>query len=89
MSNLLVILIIQTHLPSNRHDGGLNVKVYLNDKLVCTSEAVYGGAEGETAIDGQKWETITSYKPCLEPIPLKVGDVLMMTSDYDLTKHRL
>jgi hypothetical protein len=73
----------------NSHDGGLNIKVYLNDRLVCTSEAVYGGAQGGTTIGGQKWETISSYKSCLEPVPLKVGDVLTMTSDYDLTKHRL
>jgi hypothetical protein len=71
------------------HDGGLYVKVFNNGKLVCDSEAVYGGGEGGTTIDGQTWETITSYTPCLGPVPIRKGDVLTMTSEYDLTKHRL
>ena len=64
------------------------MKVFLNDKLVCQSDAVYG-QDGGTSVNGEKWETITSYTPCLEPVKIKRGDKIKMTSDYDLTKHRL
>ena len=64
------------------------MKIYLNDKLVCQSNAVYG-QDGGTSVNGGKWDTITSYTPCLEPIKIKPGDVVKMTSDYDLLKHKL
>jgi hypothetical protein len=69
----------------------MNMKIYLNGKLVCQADAVYGedGGLGVSTIGGQKWETITSYTPCLEPIKIQPGDKVKMTSDYDLTKHRL
>jgi hypothetical protein len=72
------------------HDGGVNIKIFVNDKEVCESRAVYGVEGGATkALDGQKWETITAYTPCDIPIPIKKGDKVYMTSEYDLTKHRL
>jgi hypothetical protein len=64
------------------------MRVYLNGKVVCQSDAVYG-QDGGTNVNGEKWETITSYTPCSEPVRIKVGDKVKMTSDYDLTKHKL
>jgi hypothetical protein len=62
----------------------------VNNQTVCTSRAVYGGLKSaEAQLGGDKWETITSYTPCDKPIKVKVGDKLKMSSEYDLTKHRL
>ena len=41
------------------------------------------------ALDGKKWETITQYTPCEKAIPIKKNDSIYITSEYDLTKHRL
>jgi hypothetical protein len=71
------------------HDGGIDAKLFLNGNLVCTATAIYGGSGGGIDVSGEKWETITSYKDCTEPIHIKKGDKLSMTSAYDLTKHRL
>lgn len=49
---------------------------------------MYGG-DGGKEIDGKKWETITGYKVCNDPVKVKKGDRLYMTSEYDVTRHRL
>ena len=64
------------------------MKVILNDKIVCESKAIYG-QDGSTNVGGAQWETITSYEPCIGPIKTKAGDKLMISSDYDVRKHRL
>jgi hypothetical protein len=114
------------------HDGGINIKVFLNGKLkslrnaskdtsstqgfkgkyqqskmttftilpkltdtcdideeVCESRAIYGTGDGATTIGNRKWETITGYTPCQIMKQFKKGDILRMTSEYDLTKHTL
>jgi hypothetical protein len=72
------------------HDGGIDVKLYVNNQTVCTSNAIYGGAKSaEKTIGAEKWETITSYTLCDKPIQVKKGDILKMSSEYDLTKHKL
>jgi hypothetical protein len=72
------------------HDGGVNIKVFVNKKEVCEAKAIYGDDGGTTnAPDGKKWQTITGYTPCDTPVPVKRGDKVYMTSEYDLTKHRL
>jgi hypothetical protein len=72
------------------HDGGIDVKLYVNNQTVCTSNAVYGGVKSaEAKVGEEKWETITSYTICDKPIQVKKGDVLKMSSEYDLRKHRL
>jgi hypothetical protein len=71
------------------HDGGVNVTFSVNGKIACTSQAIYGGEAGTADIDGQKWETITAYEPCLKPVEVKKGDKVKMVAWYDLTKHKL
>jgi hypothetical protein len=61
----------------------------VNEKHVCTAEAIYGGEKAAKIGNGSKWETITAYKPCLDPVKIKSGDILTMTALYDTTKHRL
>ncbi|KAF1817033.1 hypothetical protein P152DRAFT_478086 [Eremomyces bilateralis CBS 781.70] len=71
------------------HDGGINIEVFRNKTLVCHSDAVYGDGEGTTAIGGEAWETITAYTPCEKAVKVSKGDILSMSAEYDLTKHRL
>ncbi|TLD25685.1 hypothetical protein E2P81_ATG09342 [Venturia nashicola] len=72
------------------HDGAVNIKVFLNGKEICEAKALYGAEGGSaTGLDGQKWETITAYTPCDTAVPIKKGDKVYITSEYDLTKHRL
>jgi hypothetical protein len=69
------------------HDGAVNIKIFVNGKEVCESKALYGKDTSKTTVEG--WETITGYSPCQVAVPIKVGDKVKMTSEYDLTKHRL
>lgn len=69
------------------HDGATTAKIYLNNKLVCESKAIYGGESA--ALDGKRWQTITAYEDCKDPIKISVGDKLTMSAEYDLTKYRL
>jgi hypothetical protein len=72
------------------HDGGVNIKVFINSKQVCEAKAIYGADAGATnALDGKAWETISGYTPCDTPVPIKRGDSIYVTAEYDLTKHRL
>jgi hypothetical protein len=57
--------------------------MYINDKEVCASQAVYakGGDNNE--------ETIHHMSKCENNIPVKKGDILTMSSVYDLKTHPL
>jgi Stress up-regulated Nod 19 len=70
------------------HDGGTNIFLTLNDKIICDSKATYGGDNG-TSPNGNRWETIVSMGECNTPIPVKAGDYLSTTAIYDTTKHPL
>jgi hypothetical protein len=74
-----------------RHAGALGIKLFVNGKLECIAEAVYGGTTNASAttIGGGSWETITSYKPCLKPIKVAFGDVIKMSAMFDMTKRRV
>jgi len=75
------------HLSPHLHDGALNMKIHVNDKEVCSAEAVYG-REGGLSMSGQEWETISHYTSC-KTTKLRPGDQLKITSDYDLRQHKL
>jgi hypothetical protein len=64
------------------------MKLYRNEKLVCDRQAIYGSGSSGPMLNNEPWETIERYTPC-DTIALKAGDKIKMTSDYDLTKHRL
>jgi hypothetical protein len=66
----------------------LNLKLHVNDKVACQADAIYG-EDGGTSVAGQKWEIITSYSECKNPIRVKPGDKVKITSDYDLQRHKL
>jgi hypothetical protein len=62
------------------HDGGERMMLYINDKLVCTSNAIY---KKDTRDAG----TIDGMSRCGEVIPVKKGDILTIESLYDLKRH--
>jgi len=62
------------------HAGGDKMQMFINNKLVCESKAIYGGVKGDAAINEM---TI-----CPE-ITVKTGDVMTFTAIYDVSKHPL
>ena len=78
------------HAMGHLHDGGTNIQLLLNGKLVCDSVATYGGPRGTFLNgDGSKWETISSMSSCRDPIRVKKGDVMTLVSVYDTDLHPL
>jgi hypothetical protein len=61
----------------------------VNNKLVCTSNATYGGAGSSTIINGKEWQTITKMSECAGPISVKKGDQVLIMAGYDTEKHPL
>jgi len=70
------------------HDGGSNIEVKINDKVVCDSKALYGGPGhvGKTT-DGKSWETIRDMVTCPEGVIVKKGDKIALTANYDIVAH--
>lgn len=71
------------------HDGGTSVSLFHNNKLYCTSNAIYGGKSGLLTIDGKTVETISKLTECNEPLKIKVGDMLKVEATYDTARHPL
>jgi hypothetical protein len=69
------------------HDGSTSVSLFHNDKLYCTSKAIYGGRSGLLTIDGKTVETISKLTECNEPLKIKAGDILKVEATYDTGKH--
>lgn len=72
------------------HDGGTDVVIYHNDKVICDSIASYGGAGsvsgmGMSANDGM--EHIGEIKACNNLGPIAKGDTIKIQAKYDFTKH--
>jgi hypothetical protein len=71
-------------------DGGVEMKVFVNDKLVCTSTAEYAKippnpriTEGTPVIGS----SITSMTECDTPFEFLRGDKLVLETTYDFEKH--
>ena len=82
------------------HNGGDNVELFLNGKSVCQSVATYSsnGSDGMgMGMSGHKkrdepvklGETIATISKCTKPIPIKKGDKLKVSANFDLNKHPL
>jgi hypothetical protein len=72
------------------HNGGTNIFLTLNGKVVCNSRAVYGGDENHAiAPNGKIWDTIHTMTECNEPIQVKAGDTVSTIAVYDTTAHPL
>jgi Stress up-regulated Nod 19 len=72
------------------HDGGVQVLLTLNDRVICDSRAIYGG-DGSSSVgpNGKPWETIREMTQCTDAIAIKKGDVISMRSVYDTSLHPL
>ena len=70
------------------HDGGVEIKAFINGKEVCSSKAEYGG-EGHVgvSVNGEKWETIRHMTSCSDPIVVKKGDKIGLKAFYDTGLH--
>jgi len=60
------------------HDGGTAVSMFVNDKLICKSNAIY---------KGEKTKTIAEMSYCDTTTAVKKGDQITVTADYDLKEH--
>jgi hypothetical protein len=58
------------------HNGGERMVMYLNDEMICNSEAKYDAKNTLQAMD-----------TCDKIIKVKKGDELVIKSIYDITKH--
>jgi hypothetical protein len=67
------------------HDGGTSLQVLINDKLVCTSNAVYG-TKMKTD-NGKDWTTIAYMSDCEQAFKVKKGDQMRLVANYNETLH--
>jgi hypothetical protein len=66
------------------------MELFLNNRLICHSDAIYGGKGGTLKMaDGRSWETISEMTDCSNVIRVKKGDLLKLKAIYDLKKHPL
>jgi hypothetical protein len=70
--------------------------LFVNDKFICASKAEYGtraedGAKGGHGHGGgdSSIDTISGMGTCKGPWPVKKGDYVTVTAEYDLKKHPL
>jgi hypothetical protein len=81
------------------HDGGTSTDIYLNDKVICRSAPKYGSGGGHGGMEGMgsakgaagnaNIPHIQSQNRCSFPdgIPLKKGDKMYISANYDFTKR--
>src|ERR1700759_5476586 len=82
-------------------DGGVQMDLFINDKFICSSKATYGSRSesgGDMGMGGHPHgvedkdgsiKTISGMSTCWGPWPVKKGDYLTGTAEYDLKKHPL
>jgi hypothetical protein len=71
-------------------DGGVEMKVYVNDKLVCTSKAEYSNVPRNprnTKSVSVEWSSIGRMTECDTPFKLLRGDKIVIESFFDFEKH--
>src|ERR1700761_4511030 len=69
------------------HDGGVAVKFVVNDKEICSSDAVYGGNDSTLKVDGKDWSTLARMTECPGPFHLNKGDQVKVVTTYDTVKY--
>jgi hypothetical protein len=72
---------------TNLLDGGLQMDVTINDKLICVSKANYGGPGHTAMVDGKEWNTIAETTPCPNAIKLTKGDKIDLEAKFDFSEH--
>jgi hypothetical protein len=69
------------------HDGGEKMLVYLNDKVVCETKAVYGTKLKNES--GKEWTTISEVTQCTDPVKVNKGDRIALETKFDEVAHPL
>ncbi|KAF2664332.1 hypothetical protein BT63DRAFT_465202 [Microthyrium microscopicum] len=59
--------------------GGVDIVMKINDKLICRSNAIYGGPTNSS---------VTGMSACPEELAVKKGDKLSVAATFDLEKHK-
>jgi hypothetical protein len=70
---------------SDHLQGGLNTKLYVNDKPICNSEQIYG--RKRTSVDVTGLKHISDNGVCTNIGNLKKGDMVHITTSYDSAQH--
>lgn len=74
-------------LRGHMHDGGKAVKMLVNNKQVCSSDAIYGGTGSTLIVEGKEWQTITKMSECSGPVAIKKNDKITIVAQYDTVAH--
>jgi hypothetical protein len=73
---------------AHMHDGGSDLQMAIDGKVICDSKAIYGGPGGTRMNEkGEVWETMSGVTECMGPLEVKKGQVVTLKADYDLEKH--
>jgi hypothetical protein len=78
---------LETKRMIDMHDGAEQMSVYLNDKLVCETKAIYGTTLKSES--GKDWTTISEVTQCTEPVKVKKGDRIALETKLDEIAHPL
>jgi len=78
---------LQYLLMVDLHDGGESMTVFLNEKPVCVSKAVYGTKMKSE--NGKEWTTISQMTDCLDAVRVKKGDKIALETKFDEKSHPL
>jgi hypothetical protein len=76
------------------HNGGTSTQIYLNDKVICDSQASYSSGAGGMVMGGERklvrrgdGEHLSKMSACPAPGKVKKGDTIHIVSNYDFEKH--
>lgn len=73
-----------TFIGGHLHDGGTQLEVIQNGKIVCITEAAYGGSGSPSEL-----HHISKMMQCADIIFVKPGDELSIVAYYDAVRHQL
>jgi hypothetical protein len=71
------------------HDGGKNMVLKVNGKMVCNSEAIYDGSQSMKNAKGDEWKSLSGMIECYDPVRVQRGDAVTIEAHYNLELHPL
>jgi hypothetical protein len=74
----------------HEHDGGSNVELYVNDRLICASHASYGETPGyvqKNIMGMEEMMHISGMRTCTDMGEIKKGDKVQVKAYYDFVKY--
>ena len=73
------------------HDGGTNLRLWHNSKVMCDVKPKYGAPGVAGFMSGKNGDGvphIAGMGICASLKPIKTGDTLHLTASYDFTQHK-